>query len=547
VHGPTGVGPAVAFRQRFIYDFYAVGGLFIFSSRDDDPVLTGPKRSTGMSDSLKNIDAKASALVQRRGPVTYNSKGMFAPAGGKSEGPYVTEAALEKALALAREKLAYLLDSRDPAKTADPQSFLDLRDGGDDRRGLPGQPLMTGWLDYAARVLGKPAFLKGLERAGEKIRADFRAFVVIGIGGSYTDTEGVISALSPAGTPVPFYYLGQHLSADAYERFFHHMESLDGKAAVNIISKSGTTVEPALAARLVLDRLKALGKLGAVFATTDPARGALRETAAAEGYNPAQYISPEVAEEFCIGGDIGGRFSCITPVGLFPYAVAGIDVEEFLTGYHLGVTGGRETALGLAALRFAAFSAGATQMVLAYNVSSLRGKILAFRQLWPESTGKAGTGLNVMEEFYTSDAHSNGQLIKSGPRNMMEIFHFVDELPADFPIPRTSHDRDKLNAVAGSLKLHAINNLFMAALLLDHQRSGVPVTAVRLPRLTPFHLGQLTGIEHLTTALFGLMSGVNPVNQPGVQGYKEIAFGLLGLKGRAERDEALRALEEFGL
>ena len=371
--------------------------------------------------------------------------------------------------------------------------------------------------------------------------------MVIGIGGSYTDTEGVISALNPSGPPIAFHYLGQHLSAGAYANFLREMERLPGRAAVNIISKSGTTVEPALAARIVLEKLRAMGKLGAVFATTDPAQGALRETAGAAGYNPPAYITPEVAREFYIGEDIGGRFSCITPVGLFPYAVAGVDVSAFLTGYHYAVTEARDTAVEQAACRFAAFQNGAAQMVLSYNLSSLRGKMLAFRQLWPESTGKDGKGLNVMEEFYTSDAHSNGQLIKSGPRTMMEIFHFVDDAGTDFPIPRVPEDRDKLNAVAGALSLQRINNMFMGALLLDHHRSGVPVTAVRLPEVSAFHLGMLTGVEHLACALFGLMSGINPVNQPGVQGYKEIAFGLLGLKGKDVQEKAMRDLKDFGL
>ncbi|MBN2350957.1 MAG: hypothetical protein JXD23_00200 [Spirochaetales bacterium] len=500
-----------------------------------------------MKTDFDKIDAKARELAERLGPVTYNSDGMFAPTGGGATGPFATAETHRRALESAHAKLAYLLESRDESKTVDPLSFLDLRDGGDDRRGLPGKPVMTGWLDYAARILAKPAFLRGLSQAGEKIRADFQAFVSIGIGGSYTDVEGVITALNPAGSPLPVYYLGQHLSTDGYARFFREMEALSGKAAVTVISKSGTTVEPAIAARLVLERLSSMGKLGAVFAVTDPARGALRETAREEGYNPPAYITPEIAEEFSVGEDIGGRFSCITPAGLFPYAAAGVAVDELLYGYHYGVTAGRETAANQAALRFAANEAGATDLVLAYNVSSLRGKILAFRQLWPESTGKDGKGLNVMEEFYTSDAHSNGQLIASGTRNIMEVFFFTGESPADFPIPRSAHDRDRLNAVAGGLTVHDVNNRFMGALLLDHRRSGVPVTAVRLPRVTAFHLGMLSGVEQLATAVFGLMSGVNPVNQPGVQGYKEIAQGLLGLKGTGAQDKAMGELRAFGL
>ena len=493
------------------------------------------------------IDKRARDLAKQLGRVTYATEGMTAPQGGERSGPYATREKLSAARNLAKEKAAYLVTSTRQEETADPQSFLDVRDGGTDTHGLPGKPVMTGWLTYAAHALAAPGFLSGLAEAGRKIREDFSSFLVIGIGGSYTDIDGVISALCPAGTPIPIYFLGQHLSPEQYHRVFAELEKLPGKVAVNIISKSGTTTEPAIAARIVLAKLSAMGKLGAVFATTDPQKGALRELVREEGYNPAAYLPAAAEKEFYIGENIGGRFSAITPVGLFPYAVSGIDNEEFLLGYHFALHGIPDTAIEAAACRYAAFRAGASVGIFSYNLACLHGKILAFRQLWPESTGKNGQGLNIMEEFYTSDAHSNGQLIKSGVRNMMEIFHFVDELDMDFQVPVRDNNADKLNQVAGKISLHAINNRFMGALLLDHHRSGVPVTAVRIPRLTPFHIGMWTGIEHLACAVFGLMTEVNPVNQPGVQGYKELAFSLLGFKGRDAQSETLADLKAYGI
>jgi glucose-6-phosphate isomerase len=500
-----------------------------------------------MMDTSLTIDEKAQSCAKKYGVVTYTHSGMHAPAGMADKGPYVTDAALKEAMALASAQTKLLRESSDEAKKRDPETFLALRDEGHDTQGLAGKPVMTGWLTYAGKTLQNTAFIEGLKKAGEKIRSDFSALLVIGIGGSYTDIEGVISALNPLGAPLPVCYLGQHLSAEAYARFFKTIEKLPGKVAVNIISKSGTTVEPALAARIVLDKLISMKKLGAVFATTDAKKGALRELVATKGYNRPEYLPPEVEKEFYIGEDIGGRFSCITPVGLLPYAVSGIDIEEFLLGYHYAMRFSVETANQVAAYRYAAWKRGATLAVFSYNVSCFRGKILAYRQLWPESTGKDGKGLNIMEEFYTSDAHSNGQLIKSGIRNMMEIFHFIDDIGANAGVPVSEYNSDKLNTVAGKLTLHEINNRFMGALFLDHYKSGVPVTAVKIPGLSAFPVAMQNGIEYLAAAIFGLMTGINPVNQPGVQGYKEIAFNLLGFKGDAAMEKAVLELKEFGI
>jgi len=491
-------------------------------------------------------------LLHKHGKVTYNTKGVFAPPSytGKSK-LFISEKEYGQAEELAKAKLAYLLSSAAPENRTDPNSFPDLRDGGNDTAGEPGKPVMTGWLDYAGKTLEHEKFLQDLQTTGNRIAEDFGAFVVIGIGGSYTNIEGIINAVNPKGTRIPFYYLGQQLSAERYRKVLAELAAVKKKIAVNVISKSGTTTEPALALRLLLSELTRMQKLGAVFATTDPEKGALRQTIAARGFNPSSYFTDEINKYFYIGEDIGGRFSVITPVGLLPFAVAGIDLRELLSGYRYAMETLQDTAVRAAAAKYAVYQKGAVNAVLSYNVACFREKILGFRQLWPECDGKDGKGLNLMEEFYTADAHSNGQLIKSGIRNMVEIFHFITDIGVDFKVPASAYNNDKLEVVAqgspGALSLHTINNRFMSALLMDHWKSGLPVIAVTLPRLSPFIVAMQMGVEHYSAVLFGLMLGINPVNQPGVQGYKEIAFRLLGMKGKEPMTAALNELKEFGL
>jgi len=496
-----------------------------------------------------NLEAEAKKALKANGAVEYIFKGMTKPADyAGTAAPYASEADYASARELAEAKLEYLLKTSDASNISDPNSFIDLRDGGTDLQGIAGKPIMTGWLTLADELLNNTTLLDGLQKAGKKIAKDFAGFLVIGIGGSYTDVDGIISACKPYGTPIPVRFLGQHLSSEAYKNVFAELNALKGPIAVNIISKSGTTTEPAIAARLALKYLK---NVGAVFATTDPVKGALREMTKIKGYNPEAYLPKDVQKDFFIGENVGGRFSALTPVGLLPFAVAGINLRELILGYYHAMHNMLETAIEATAYKYAAYKNGATTKLLAYNVPALRGKLLGFRQLWPECNGKAGKGLNVMEEFYTADAHSNGQLIRSGIRNIQEIFHFVGDIGADFDIPSSKIDLDKLGGIAqgskGALSLHEINNYFMSALLLDHWKSGVPVMTVKLPSLSPFAIGAMTGIEHVSATLFGLMDGIDPVNQPGVQGYKEVAFSLLGMKGPEEKKSILNALKELGL
>jgi len=497
----------------------------------------------------KKLQDEMKSALKKYGCVEYITDSMFAPPDYNGpQAPYVTEPEVSLACALAAEKLSYIHETKDQTNTTDPSSYLDLRDGGDDNQGIEGKPIMTGWLTYAKELLKEADFIESLQQTGKKIADDFGALLVIGIGGSYTNIEGIINAIKPKGTRIPIYFLGQHLSAESYSNTIEKLNAINKPIAINIISKSGTTTEPAIAARIALNHLD---NVGAVFATTDLHKGALRETIKLKKYNPIKYLPQKLHKKFYIGSNIGGRFSAITAVGLLPFAVAEIPIREFLLGYQYAIEEKQNIVIKSTACRFVSNQYGAATAVLAYNCQAFRGKILGYRQLWPECDGKDGKGINIMEEFYTADAHSNGQLIKSGPRNMMEIFHFIEKLGVDYDIPDSDINLDNLGGISKSAKrpisLHKANNLFMKGLLLDHWHSGVPVMAIKMPNLSPFIIGMAMGIEHLSATVYGLMIGINPLNQPGVQGYKEIVFSLLGMKGNAPRLKTLRQLKDLGL
>jgi glucose-6-phosphate isomerase len=228
-----------------------------------------------------------------------------------------------------------------------------------------------------------------------------------------------------------------------------------------------------------------------------------------------------------------------------------VDIKKLVEGAAFAQKNLLNLAVEYAAARYAAYQNGAVTEVKSYNQEELRMLILGLRQLQPESDGKNSSGVNVMEEFYTADAHSNGQLIKSGVRNVMETFHFVEKTASDFAVPASQYGDDGLGVIeagaSGALKLNRINNYFMAGLWLDHWQSGVPSMAWVFPdQVDEFSVGQFLQVHFVATVLFGLMIGVNPVNQPGVQGYKEIAFQLLGMKGKEEQEKKLGMLKNLG-
>jgi len=487
-----------------------------------------------------NLDEK----VKKYGLVRLNTQTMQAPQDYKGlNAPFITATEYQNALRLSEEKYEYVLKSTHSPAAIPSSDYTDLRDGGTDLMGKPGATIMTGFIKQPEKVLLQTQLIDDLEKAASQIRNDFHGgLIVVGIGGSYTMLDGIKSALLPELGHYPVYFLGQHLSGNQTANTIETIKKNQKKVAVVIISKSGTTTEPAIAARLVLSQLKEW--VGVVFAITDQNKGALREAIDLAGYNPEKYISKSLNSEFYVPENIGGRYSVFTAVGLFPLAVAGVDVRALVEGAYYASQQMVRVALERAASRFVAYQKGVVTEILSYNMPELRTYLLGERQLRPESDGKFGMGLNVMDEFYTSDAHSNGQLIQSGPRNLMETFHFVEKSQADFVIPESKLNQDGLKEIAQggpeAISLHQANNRFMFGLLEAHYDAGVPITSWVFPgTLNAFTVGQHTQINFISEVIFGLMLKVNPLNQPGVQAYKEAAFKLLGLRGREMRDQSL--------
>ncbi|MDR3207347.1 MAG: glucose-6-phosphate isomerase [Oscillospiraceae bacterium] len=381
-----------------------------------------------------------------------------------------------------------------------------------------------------------------LKAAAARIRADSRALVVIGIGGSYLGARAVVEALaSPQynlkkkSTP-DIYFVGNNLSA----AHLHEVIELIGNRdfSVNVISKSGTTTEPAVAFRLFKALLvEKYGKGGArarIYATTDKAKGALRDMAEREGY-----------ETFVIPDGIGGRYSVLTPVGLLPIAVAGIDTDALLDGALSAMNAldasGLETnpAWQYAAARNLLYRQGKTIEILAFYEPGLRFLGEWWKQLFGESEGKQGKGVFPASVELTADLHSMGQYIQEGRRDLFETVLSVDAPDAAVEAPFDPDNADGLNFLAG-LSLFDINRRAMEATRLAHVDGGVPNLVLALPRLDAWNLGELLYFFMLACALSGLALGVNPFDQPGVEAYKVNMFALLGKPGYEAQGEALR-------
>jgi glucose-6-phosphate isomerase len=392
-------------------------------------------------------------------------------------------------------------------------------------RACPGAEYL-GWLDLpSAAASGLPAMLEVAAEARE--RCD--AFVVVGIGGSYLGARAVIEACAPVfGRSGPeILYAGHHLSGAALRALLRHLE---GRVVmVNVISKSGTTTEPALAFRVLqrwmVERYGAEGAAGRIIATTDAARGALRGLAEAAGYR-----------RFVIPDDVGGRFSVLTPVGLLPVAVAGIDAQALCAGADAMRAATRATsmdanpALAYAAWRMLQHRRGKTVEVLAAFQPELAFVTEWWKQLFGESEGKEGRGLFPAAVVNTTDLHSMGQYIQDGARLLFETFLAVDALPDDVTIPDLPGDDDGLNYLAGR-RFADINAEALRGTALAHRSGGVPTATLRLPSLAPEHVGQLLYCFEYAVALSGIALGVNPFDQPGVEEYKRNMFALLGKPG----------------
>ena len=388
----------------------------------------------------------------------------------------------------------------------------------------------TGWLDLPVNY-DKEEFAR-IQKAAQKIQSDSKALVVIGIGGSYLGARAVVELLKspnynalPKSTP-DIYFAGNGISSDAVTEIFAMIGDRD--FSVNVISKSGTTTEPAIAFRLFKQALEkkygADGARGRIYATTDRQKGALKTLADREGY-----------ETFVVPDDVGGRYSVLTAVGLLPIACCGIDIEALMHGVQAERedtlrSGVNSAAAQYAMSRQALYAAGKTTEILAAYEPSFRFMSEWWKQLYGESEGKDGKGIFPASVDLTPDLHSMGQYIQDGRRMLQETVVFFDNSRTSITVPSDEENLDGLNYLAGR-EMSYINEKAMQATKAAHISGGVPVTEIRLPEIGAEALGALIYFFEFACGVSGYLSGVNPFNQPGVEAYKKNMFKLLGKPG----------------
>lgn len=384
----------------------------------------------------------------------------------------------------------------------------------------------TGWLTLPEEIT---------QIAGEitdcamRLRHQAQLTVVIGIGGSYLGAKALLEALSDPFTSGDhrILFAGQNLSEDYHASLMNYLE--DKVYNIVVISKSGTTTEPAIAFRILRDHLS--GVLGAdivsdhIVAVTDAKRGALHDLAVKEGY-----------QMFVIPDDVGGRYSVLTPVGLLPLALGGYDIVSFINGMKSMADITRDNdrekniALQYAAARNILYSAGYTTEILVSYEPSLAFVAEWWKQLYGESEGKENKGIFPASVTFTTDLHSLGQFIQEGKRNIFETVISVDKSRKELMIPAADDDSDGVGYLAGR-RMTAVNERASAATRLAHIEGGVPNMVIGMPEINEFYLGQLMYFFEISCAVSGYMLGVNPFDQPGVESYKKNMFALLGKPG----------------
>ena len=403
-----------------------------------------------------------------------------------------------------------------------------------------------GWIDLPVDY-DKEEFAR-IKTAAERIKADSEVLVVIGIGGSYLGARAAVEFLrhnfynmgSKEVRKTPeIYYAGNSISST----YLKHLIDVIGDRdfSVNVISKSGTTTEPAIAFRVFKAMLEEkYGKEGAakrIYATTDKARGALKSLADEEGY-----------EEFVVPDDVGGRFSVLTAVGLLPIAVSGADIDKLMEG----AASGREMAvdnefedndaLKYAAIRNILHRKGKSVEILANYEPSLHYVSEWWKQLYGESEGKDQKGIFPASVDLTTDLHSMGQFIQDGSRIMYETVLNVEASQEEIIIGEEPVDLDGLNYLAGK-NVDFVNKSAMNGTILAHTDGNVPNLMINVPTQDEYSLGQLFYMFEFACGVSGYISGVNPFNQPGVESYKKNMFALLGKPGfEEEREKLLKRL-----
>jgi glucose-6-phosphate isomerase len=399
-----------------------------------------------------------------------------------------------------------------------------------------------GWVNLPTKI--NPAIIQRIKTDAAKIRSQSQVFVVIGIGGSYLGARAIIDCLSHPflsllenkKDPVVI-YAGENLSEDYHTGLIEVLEQVDYSVAV--ISKSGTTTEPAVAFRIIKAHCeKKYGKKGAsgrIFAVTDEHRGALKKLAEEEEYST--YIIPD---------DVGGRYSVLTPVGLLPIAVAGFDIEKLIGGARTMMETclhsndpEKNPAIRYAATRNALYQSGKTVEILVNYLPNLYYLTEWWKQLFGESEGKEKKGIFPAGVGFTTDLHSMGQYIQDGTRLMFETVLSVENSKEILKIPFLEEDSDGLNFLAGK-RFTEINHMAEMGTLLAHVDGGVPNIRISVPALNEETLGSLVYFFEFACALSGYLLGVNPFDQPGVEAYKKNMFALIGKPGFEEEGKKLK-------
>ena len=403
-----------------------------------------------------------------------------------------------------------------------------------------------GWIDLPVDY-DKEEFAR-IKAAAKKIQSDSDVLLVIGIGGSYLGARAAIEFLSHSfynvldksvrKTP-EIYFCGNSISST----YLKHLMDVVGDRdfSINMISKSGTTTEPAIAFRVFKEKLEAkYGKKGAaerIYATTDKAKGSLKHLSDEEGY-----------ETFVVPDDVGGRFSVLTAVGLLPIAVSGADIDKLMEGAASGRKRALENdfeendALQYAALRNILLRKGKSVEILANYEPAVHYVSEWWKQLFGESEGKDNKGLFPASVDLTTDLHSMGQFIQDGSRVMFETVINIDTPREELTIGEEPVDLDGLNYLAGKT-VDFVNKSAMNGTILAHTDGQVPNFMVTVPEVNEFYLGELFYFFEFACGVSGYLLGVNPFNQPGVESYKKNMFALLGKPGyEKEREELMKRL-----
>ena len=382
-----------------------------------------------------------------------------------------------------------------------------------------------GWLDVPKQI--KANELDAIVEAAEKIRSRSKALVVIGIGGSYLGARGAIELLRPnrSENDPEIIFAGNGLSADYLNDILARLGDRDFD--VNVISKSGTTLEPAVSFRIfrsILEKKYGEKANDHIFATTDAARGVLKGLANENGWT-----------SFVIPDNVGGRFSVLTAVGLLPMAVAGIDVRKVIDCAieeldALRLRAPENPAWQYAAARQNLYSKGYGIEILAAYEPSFRFMGEWYKQLYGESEGKDGIGIFPASVEFTADLHSMGQYIQEGPRDLFETVVRFDESLSAYAVPTDESDADGLNYIAGR-DLADVCSVAADAVKAAHISGGVPNIQLNVPRRDEAGFAAMVCFFEVACGISGYISGVNPFNQPGVEAYKKNMFRMLGKPG----------------